>query len=77
MTGIRAMSVSKRFRTRHGETLALDAFEVEEAFEVPLAFLMDPRNHERRGIEAYSPAPGPQRISSGWYCMTSCRKLVF
>jgi 8-oxo-dGTP pyrophosphatase MutT (NUDIX family) len=37
---------------RPGFTLALDAFEVEEAFEVPLAFLMDPRNHERRGIEA-------------------------
>lgn len=36
---------------RPGFTLALDAFEVEEAFEVPLAFLMDPRNHERRGIE--------------------------
>jgi len=28
--------------------LTLDHFEVEEAFEVPLAFLMDPRNHERR-----------------------------
>jgi 8-oxo-dGTP pyrophosphatase MutT (NUDIX family) len=26
----------------------LDAFEVSEAFEVPLAFLMDPSNHERR-----------------------------
>jgi 8-oxo-dGTP pyrophosphatase MutT (NUDIX family) len=29
-------------------TLRLDAFEVSEAFEVPLAFLMDPANHERR-----------------------------
>jgi 8-oxo-dGTP pyrophosphatase MutT (NUDIX family) len=29
-------------------TLALDAFEVSEAFEVPLAFLMDPAHHERR-----------------------------
>ncbi|MCX8145209.1 MAG: CoA pyrophosphatase [Azovibrio sp.] len=28
-------------------TLALDAFEVAEAFEVPLAFLLDPRNHRR------------------------------
>jgi|SRR5882672_8759018 len=28
--------------------LTLDRFEVEEAFEVPLTFLMDPRNHERR-----------------------------
>ncbi len=26
----------------------LDAFEVSEVFEVPLAFLMDPINHERR-----------------------------
>ena len=30
--------------------LRLDAFEVAEAFEVPLAFLMDPRNHERRRV---------------------------
>lgn len=29
-------------------TLQLDDFEVSEAFEVPLAFLMDPANHERR-----------------------------
>lgn len=29
-------------------TLQLDAFEVSEAFEVPLPFLMDPANHERR-----------------------------
>jgi 8-oxo-dGTP pyrophosphatase MutT (NUDIX family) len=29
-------------------TLALDAFEVSEAFEVPLAFLMNPAHHERR-----------------------------
>jgi len=28
--------------------LQLDTFEVSEAFEVPLAFLMDPANHERR-----------------------------
>jgi 8-oxo-dGTP pyrophosphatase MutT (NUDIX family) len=31
--------------------LTLDAFEVSEAFEVPLEFLMDPRNHERRVVE--------------------------
>ena len=31
--------------------LRLDAFEVAEAFEVPLAFLMDPAHHERRLIE--------------------------
>ena len=29
-------------------TLQLDTFEVSEAFEVPLAFLMNPANHERR-----------------------------
>jgi 8-oxo-dGTP pyrophosphatase MutT (NUDIX family) len=32
-------------------TPAIDAFEVAEAFEVPLAFLMDPAHHERRRIE--------------------------
>jgi len=31
--------------------LALDAFEVAEAFEVPLVFLLDPANHERHTIE--------------------------
>lgn len=31
-------------------TLRLDRDEVADAFEVPLAFLMDPRNHERRCI---------------------------
>ncbi len=30
--------------------LALDAFEVAEAFEVPLDFILDPRNHESRGM---------------------------
>jgi 8-oxo-dGTP pyrophosphatase MutT (NUDIX family) len=29
-------------------TLHLDEFEVAEVFEVPLVFLMDPANHERR-----------------------------
>lgn len=29
----------------------LDAFEVSEVFEVPLAFLMDPINHERRIVQ--------------------------
>ena len=29
-------------------SLTLDEFEVSEAFEVPLEFLMDPANHERR-----------------------------
>jgi NitT/TauT family transport system ATP-binding protein len=31
MNGIRAKTVSKRFRTRHGETLALDAFDLDVA----------------------------------------------
>ena len=31
-------------------TLALDAFEVAEAFEVPLAFVFDPANQQRREI---------------------------
>ena len=31
-------------------SLRLDTFEVAEAFEVPLPFLMDPANHERRRI---------------------------
>ncbi len=34
-----------------GFTLALDSFEVADAFEVPLAFLMDPANHERRAVD--------------------------
>ncbi|MDP7428985.1 MAG: CoA pyrophosphatase [Alphaproteobacteria bacterium] len=31
-----------------GYTLELDDFEVAEVFEVPLAFVFDPANHERR-----------------------------
>lgn len=31
--------------------LALDPFEVAEAFEVPLSFLLDPRNHQRHTVE--------------------------
>lgn len=30
--------------------LTLDAFEVAEAFEVPLEFVLDPRNHEYRSM---------------------------
>lgn len=33
-------------------SLALDPFEVAEAFEVPLAYLMDPRHHRRHRFEA-------------------------
>jgi 8-oxo-dGTP pyrophosphatase MutT (NUDIX family) len=31
--------------------LATDSFEVADVFEVPLAFLVDPRNHQRRAID--------------------------
>ena len=30
--------------------LSLDTFEVAEAFEVPLSFVLDPSNHERRSM---------------------------
>jgi 8-oxo-dGTP pyrophosphatase MutT (NUDIX family) len=36
---------------RPGFTLQLDTFEVAEAFEVPLAFLMDPRHHQRHRVQ--------------------------
>ena len=36
---------------RPGFQLALDRFEVAEAFEVPLPFLMDPAHHQRHEIE--------------------------
>ena len=36
---------------RPGFTLTIDSFEVAEAFEVPLAFLMDPANHRRHAFE--------------------------
>ncbi|HMW22390.1 MAG TPA: CoA pyrophosphatase [Burkholderiaceae bacterium] len=35
-----------------GFELALDAFEVAEAFEVPLAFLMTPAHHQRHAYDA-------------------------
>jgi 8-oxo-dGTP pyrophosphatase MutT (NUDIX family) len=31
--------------------LSLDAFEVAEAFEVPLTFFLDPRNHQRNTLQ--------------------------
>jgi 8-oxo-dGTP pyrophosphatase MutT (NUDIX family) len=37
---------------RPGFSLALDAFEVAEAFEVPLSFLMTPAHHRRHRFEA-------------------------
>ena len=36
---------------RPGFTLALDSFEVAEAFEVPLRFLMTPAHHRRHAFE--------------------------
>ena len=36
---------------RPGFTLALDAFEVAEAFEVPLQYLMNPAHHRRHEVE--------------------------
>lgn len=35
---------------RPGFSLEIDTFEVDEAFEVPLAFLMDPANHQTRRV---------------------------
>ena len=36
---------------RPGFTLAIDSFEVAEAFEVPLSFLMDPAHHRHHEFE--------------------------
>ncbi|MBS0449551.1 MAG: CoA pyrophosphatase [Proteobacteria bacterium] len=36
---------------RPGYALKPDPFEVAEVFEVPLAFLMDPANHQHRAVE--------------------------
>lgn len=33
-----------------GFTLTLDEFEVAEAFEVPLSFVLDPENHHKRSL---------------------------
>ena len=35
-----------------GHRLAINAHEVADAFEVPLAFLMDPAHHQRHALEA-------------------------
>lgn len=57
-----------------GFTLRLDEFEVAEAFEVPLAFLMDPAHHRHHRFEFAGaerrflsmPWPGPQREYFIW-----------
>ena len=50
---------------RPGFTLALDDFEVAEAFEVPLQFLMTPAHHRRHALELM----GQQRqfLSMPWH----------
>src|SRR5687768_4117942 len=45
--------------------LAPDRREVEEVFEVPLAFLLDPRNHERRTREFQGQTVGYYVIQYG------------
>lgn len=58
-------------RVKPGFTLAINENEVEEAFEVPLAFLMDPANHqlhskEFRGVErSYYAMPFGERYIWG------------
>ncbi|WP_295848825.1 CoA pyrophosphatase [Tardiphaga sp.] len=58
-------------RVKPGFTLAINQNEVESAFEVPLAFLMDPANHqlhskEFRGIErSYYAMPFAERYIWG------------
>jgi 8-oxo-dGTP pyrophosphatase MutT (NUDIX family) len=57
-----------------GFTLQLDPGEVAEAFEVPLAFLMDPAHHQHHRFEFAGmqrtflsmPWPGPQRQYFIW-----------
>ena len=58
-------------RIRPGFDLRISADEVDDAFEVPLAFLMDPANHqlhrkEFRGMErAYYAMPFEERYIWG------------
>jgi 8-oxo-dGTP pyrophosphatase MutT (NUDIX family) len=58
-------------RVRPGFKLRISEFEVDDAFEVPLAFLMDPANHqmhskEFRGIErSYYAMPYEERYIWG------------
>ena len=54
-----ALSSSRRWSRwcSRRSTLQLDGFEVAEAFEVPLAFLMTPAHHQRHELRAAGPAP--------------------
>ena len=47
---------------RPGFSLAVDPFEVAEAFEVPLAYLMNPANHHQRTVPAGPEDPGGRRF---------------
>lgn len=47
---------------RPGFSLAVDPFEVAEAFEVPLAYLMNPANHQQRAVPAGPEDPGGRRF---------------
>lgn len=49
-TGTRFRVVPVVGFVRPGFSLTLEPAEVDEAFEVPLAFLMDPANHERHSV---------------------------
>ena len=64
--------------------LSLDAFEVAEAFEVPLDFLLDPRNHRRekmhyRGaLREYTVMPYGERYiwgATAGMIVSLCRRL--
>lgn len=43
-------------------SLAVDPFEVAEAFEVPLGYLMNPANHHQRAVPAGPGDPGGRRF---------------
>ena len=45
-----------------GFSVAVDPFEVAEAFEVPLAYLMNPANHHQRTVPAGPEDPGGRRF---------------
>ena len=45
-----------------GFSVAVDPFEVAEAFEVPLAYLMNPANHHQRMVPAGPEDPGGRRF---------------
>lgn len=51
-----------------------DAFEVEEVFEVPLAFLMNPANHQRQTLET---PKGPRSYFAMPYRMEESLKTYY